>query len=332
VFKSLDVLIGLAVIMLALSMAVTMLTQFLTTAVNSRGRHLKRGLADLLGQMDANLEKRVADEIAAAVLKNPLVSSTLGGLGSVVHRDEFTKLLLHLADGSNPSLKPETRQILLQALQANGIKDPVATLNNVRTAALALEATNPQLGADARQALALLQEAKSDLVGKVNNWFDQTMDRVAMRFTATTRAVTFIASALVAIGLQVDTVDLVNRLSADDVLRSAFVQQAASLKTETPPATDADRERQYLAFLAEKGLISIPPLSYAGWKTHLGGINLFGVLITSLLLSLGAPFWYNALGRLIQLRSVIAAKDDAQRLLRQTSDTPKPTAIVAATV
>lgn len=331
-FKSLDVLIGLAVIMLALSMAVTMLTQFLTTAVNSRGRHLKRGLSDLLGQLDPSLGKKVADEVASAVLTNPLVSNTFGGLGSVVHRDEFTKLLLHLADGSNPSLTAGTRQILLQALQANGIKDPVATLTSVRATALQLEATNPQLGADARQALALLHEAKSDLVGKVNNWFDQTMDRVAMRFTATTRAVTFVAAALVAIGLQVDTVDLVNRLSADDVLRNAFVQQASSLRSETPSATDADRERQYLAFLAEKGLISIPPLSYAGWRTHLAGINLFGVLITSLLLSLGAPFWYNALGRLIQLRSVIAAKDDAQRQVRQTADTAKSTVVAAAAV
>src|SRR4051812_27041633 len=181
VFKSLDVLIGLAVIMLALSMAVTMLTQFLTTAFNSRGRHLRRGLADLLGQLDPTLRKQVADEVATAVLTHPLVSNTFGGLGSVVHREEFTKLLLHLADGSSSSLKSDTRQILVQALQANGIKDPVATLSNVRTAAMQLESTSPQLGADTRQALALLQEAKSDLIGKVNNWFDQTMDRVAMR-------------------------------------------------------------------------------------------------------------------------------------------------------
>src|SRR5262249_19799594 len=301
--------------------AVTMLTQFLTTVVNSRGRHLRRGLVDLLGQLDPGLEKKVADQVATAVLTHPLVSNTFGGLGSIVHRDEFTKLLMHLADANSPELKADARQILLRALQNNGIKDPVATLSNVRTAALQLEATNPQIGADARQSLAHLQEAKSDLVGKVNNWFDQTMDRVAMRFTATTRAVTFLASAFVAIGLQVDTVDLVNRLSADDVLRRAFVQQAVALQPGTaqpgtpqagsPETTTAEREQQYFAFLAEKGVISIPPLSVAGWKSHLAGINLFGVLITSLLLSLGAPFWYNALGRLLQLRSVIAAKDDA---------------------
>jgi hypothetical protein len=40
-------------------------------------------------------------------------------------------------------------------------------------------------------------------------------------------------------------------------------------------------------------------------------------VLTALLLSLGAPFWYNSLGRLLQLRSVLAAKDDRQRASRQ---------------
>src|SRR5262249_50358016 len=98
--KSLDILIGLAAVMLALSMAVTMVTQFVTTVVNSRGRHLRRGLADLIGQLDpalrATVDARgsaVAQTIATAVLTHPLVSATQRRLGSVVHREEFIKLL-----------------------------------------------------------------------------------------------------------------------------------------------------------------------------------------------------------------------------------------------
>ena len=63
-----------------------------------------------------------------------------------------------------------------------------------------------------------------------------------------------------------------------------------------------------------------------GWKES----NLVGILVTGLLLSLGAPFWYNSLGRLLQLRSVLAVKDDQQRAERQgvdpaTGEKPKPT-------
>jgi hypothetical protein len=41
-----------------------------------------------------------------------------------------------------------------------------------------------------------------------------------------------------------------------------------------------------------------------------------------MLLSLGAPFWYNALKNLIRLRSLIAQKDDDQRQTRQTETSP----------
>src|SRR5262249_27435726 len=200
--------------MLALSMAVTMMTQFATTVLNSRGRHLRRGLADLLGQLDPGLHDKIANEVATAILTHPLVSNTFGGLGPVVHREEFTKLLMHLTDDKS-SLQSEAKAALLKALHDNGIADPQGTLSRIRAMTL-------QLGADVRQAMAILQEGKSELVAKVNNWFDQTIDRVAMRFTATTRAVTFGASLILAVALQVDAVNLVNRLAADDQLRAAF--------------------------------------------------------------------------------------------------------------
>ena len=57
--KSLDVVIGLTVVLLALSMAVTVITQAITTVINSRGRHLRRGLTDLLQQLDPALNETV---------------------------------------------------------------------------------------------------------------------------------------------------------------------------------------------------------------------------------------------------------------------------------
>jgi hypothetical protein len=337
--KTLDVLIGLTVIMLALSMVVTLLVQFGTTIVNSRGRHLRRGLADLLGQLDPGLRATsgaprpaTAATIATTILTHPLISSTGRRLGSVVHREELTKLLLDLADENSP-LERDARQALRQALASNGVPDPAATVKNIRGAALQIEASNPQLAANIRQSMAILQEARSDFTAKINNWFDQTMDRVSQRFTATTRAITFASALLVAMALQVDTIGLVNRLAADDMLRQAFVNRAAAGRAATPAqagvataGTPEAMEREYLAFLAENGLIGIPR-SATHWMERWGVVNVFGVLITSLLLSLGAPFWYNALGRLLQLRSLLASKDDAQRQTR----TRTTEAAVAAT-
>jgi hypothetical protein len=322
--KSIDVLIGLTVIMLALSMAVTVITQFAITVLNSRGRHLRRGLVDLLGLLDPALSGATARRIATAVLTHRLVSATGRRLGSVVHREEFTKLLLHLATGSDPRLGQVASDVLKKALLDNGVSDPEATLKNIRTLALQLEAASPEVAASVRQNLAILQEARSDYVAKVNTWFDQTIDRVAQRFASSTRAITFVAAFLIAVTLQVDTLLLVNRLSADDKMRDAFLAQARSMQAgaaEEPSggSGDAAIDRKYLAFLAEYGVITVPR-TREDWAKGWGSVNLVGVLVTGLLLSLGAPFWYNSLGRLLQLRSALAAKDDQQRSQRQGTD------------
>jgi hypothetical protein len=349
VLKSLDILIGLVVVLLALSMAVTLITQVLTAAVNSRGRHLRRGLIDLLQQLDPALTGAVSHQLATALLMHPLVSGSrsfvdppagssadqpsfiarvrrmIGGnrVGNVVLREEFTKLLLGLAvDGNGRQLTPAVGNALKTALHNNGIADPAATLKNIRTVALQLERANPDLSNTLRQNAAILQEARSDLVAKINGWFDQTMDRTSQRFTASTRVITFAASVIVAVGLQVDTPSLVNRFAADDQLRAAFVNEAKALAATDPSSgTDPDEiAGKYQSVLATNGIIRLP--SRSGWLSSLRDANPFGLLITALLLSLGAPFWYSALARLLRLRSVLAGKDDLQRTARQVEAAP----------
>jgi hypothetical protein len=325
VLKSVDVLIGLTVVLLALSMAVTVITQAITTVLNSRGRHLRRGIVDLLQLLDPSLTAGISKSVATAVLTHPLVSGSsaplLGGrirLGNIVHREELTKLLMAMATGDGSrQLEPTAREVLKRALANNGISNPDDTLKTIRGVALQLERASPQLSHTMRQNMAILRAAESDFVAKVNTWFDQTMDRTSQRFTASTRAITFAGAFIVAFGLQVDTPSLVNRLAADESLRNAFVQEAQALqKTEMRAAADIDR--QYRAFLATNGIITLP--TGGKWREGFESKNLLGMLVTALLLSLGAPFWYSALGRLLQLRSVLAAKDDAQRTERQSID------------
>jgi hypothetical protein len=44
-----------------------------------------------------------------------------------------------------------------------------------------------------------------------------------------------------------------------------------------------------------------------------------GILFSTLLLSLGAPFWFEALKNLLRIRSVLAVKDDEQRARRSAT-------------
>ncbi|WP_367026376.1 hypothetical protein ABZN20_19880 [Methylococcus sp. ANG] len=232
--KTIDILLGVSVVMLIASMAVTVLTQLITDLANTRGKHLSRGLGDLLRQIDPSLSREMAEQVSRAVLTHPMISHVGQRLGATIHREEFTKLLLDIASGQTPRdsknrLSDSARQILANMLEKNGIEDPAATLENVRAYALQLELSHPELATNVRHNVALLQEANSRLVAKINGWFDQTIDRVSERFTATTRLITVACSVVVVATVQLDTIDIINRLSVDEELRNALVQKAFEL-------------------------------------------------------------------------------------------------------
>ena len=63
--------------------------------------------------------------------------------------------------------------------------------------------------------------------------------------------------------------------------------------------------------LANAG-IQILPVPYPGLLTFGGPRNLLGVLLAAAFLSLGAPFWYNALKNLSNLRGVVATKEASE--------------------
>ena len=273
--KSLDTILELTVVMLVASMAVTVLTQIYVGIRNSRAAHLRAGLIDLLKQISPAFTAQLAGEIASAILAHPLVHESENRLGTLVHRDEFTHLLMQIAVGSGShALRAETKLVLKRALEENGIADPEACLKAIRAVALELEVSHPEVAAHVRREMAILHAAKSELVAKINGSFDQTIDRVSARFTLTTRQVSLIAAFLVAAALQLDTVALVKRLASGDL---------------TP---------------------------------HPEPVTWTGIALSTLLLSLGAPFWFEALKDIVRLRSIIAGKDDLQRAQRSTADMP----------
>ena len=352
--KSIDILIGLSVVMLMVSLIVTVLTSAVTNVLQTRGRNLLAGITGLLKQIHPELPEESAKVIAEKVLTHPMIRSAGEKFGSVIHREELSVLLLELASGDVPStakLKDTVQQDLCTLLEKNGIKDPAATMANVRSMALTLEQSHPELSNDARIAMAFLQEANSRFLAKVNGWFDQTIDRVADRFTNSARIVTFVMSLIVALVLQLDTAALVGRLNADPALRQNLVEEAVKANNallvppsvaaaQTPPQNQAqpgaqnagaqakqqeDQDRQIrdrLQFLSSVDVIEMPGSWHewvARWEDPPGHLpmKLLGIVFTALLLSLGAPFWYNALKNLIRLRSLIAQKDDDQRATRQ---------------
>jgi hypothetical protein len=346
--KSLDVLIGTTTVILIFSMAVTVITQAITSYFGRRGKHLKSGLADLIQQLGIP-ERQVAESIAHSVLMHPLIADGKGKLGTVIHREEFTRLLMDLAAGNGAgSLEAQAKGTLQNMLQQSGISDPQATLKNVRAMELQLEASNPELANDIRQAQALISEATSDYVARVNSWFDQTIDRVSQRFSHYTHWITLVASAVVVLTIQLDVIAVIDRLSIDDQFRNNvvsasardFYNESASATTNSQGSTTAGAHtvpnaapQAYYDLLGKAGLISLP--TDRNWLMKLKDSRRYpGMVIAILMISLGAPFWYNILKDLLGLRSALAKKDDLQRVIRQTTQSTDEgaTTTIAATV
>jgi hypothetical protein len=311
-FQSLDVLIGFAAIMLLVSMAVTVLTQAITGALGLRGRHLLQGIVTILNQIDPKIAPYCARQIGRAVLSHPLVGQ--GRLATVIQRDELTRILLELAAGREPggkALDEYARSTLKKALENNGIMDAAGALENIHLLALKLEALQPELPAPVRQGLAIVTEAPSQFVGRIHACFDETMDRVTQRFTRHARVVAAAMGLVVAVGLQLDAFDVLKRLAADDRTRASLSALAAELGKS--PASDPGQLAE-IRKLAESGYAVVPENWAKDWRRE----KLPGIALSAMLLSLGAPFWYNALKDLVGLRPVLARKEQAHREQRQS--------------
>jgi hypothetical protein len=322
VLKTLDILIGATTVVLLFSMAVTVITQALNNLFHRRGKHLKAGLANLLQQLGIPTET-CANDIADHVLRHPMIADGKGNLGTVVKREEFVKLLLDFAGGEGvSSLGDESKNALLAVIQKNGIPDPLSALKNIRALELQLEASDPQLATDVRRALAIVHGAGSDFIARINSWYDETIDRVSQRFTNYTHLVTIAISLVVVVTVQLDIIAVMDRLSIDEQFRTTVVEASAKQfagndNTNAGTGTAQTNPKPYYDLLSQAGLIMLP--TSAGWVNQLKETRKIpGMLLSVLLLSLGAPFWYSALKDLLQLRSTIAQKDDAQRRQRQS--------------
>jgi hypothetical protein len=144
VLKQLDILIGLAVVMLLVSTAVTAIVQVLLTSSFARSRHLRDGLQELIAQIDPLLLSDHKHYIAQRIQRHPLVSRGNTPLGwasgwfrnllrrtrrgvpglpganpaAVIQREELVLILLEWAAGDGPMAAQDRELVRARAADA----------------------------------------------------------------------------------------------------------------------------------------------------------------------------------------------------------------------
>ena len=316
-FPILDVVVGLGFLYLLFALACTALNEVIASAFGRRAKVMRQGIEQLLG--DAGLTDRIYRHPSIV----SLCSKGLRGLKgpSYISADRFASALTDELTGED---RPLTDSAALKA----GID------------ALPRE---PK-----RQLTVLFDLAKGDpdaFRSRVAEWFSEGMDRVSGWYKRGVQRQTYAMAILVVLVLNLDSVQLINRLWSDAGFRTAAVEQArariqATGVAEVPvfeytggDAPDAgepvltgmtsltDSETRLLTSLrgwtddrsrlAADVVLKGDSLGVrSAWLAGAAVNHLPGWIITVLAIGLGAPFWFDLLNRFMNLRNAGRASDE----------------------
>lgn len=268
-----------------------------------------------------------------------------GAPGTVVQRHELMKILLEWAAGQGPLAAPPVVAFtdkLKTALEKLGVTSANDALQALRFQLLAQERAFPEKAAHLWHSAAAIDALPANFVGQIHCWYDAVTTRVTQDFSLYAKIFSSVVGLALVVLLPLDSVELLKRLANDDQFRVVLVERAKDLQAQRDKvADDATKEsiqndltqvRQEIDGLRSMNLISTgtkycsePQKWFESWRwiptitLQCPSEHVFGLLLSWVLLSLGTPFWYDALKDALKLRSALAKKDEQEKKERQES-------------
>lgn len=173
--------------------------------------------------------------------------------------------------------------------------------------------------------LGLLDEVGDSLPAfreAVAGWYDDVMARASGWYKRKTQIAVFLIGLTSAVLLNADTVRMAKTLAHDPQARAQVVEMALAYADARPADADsADVARLYerVQALVDEQIAPAGVVLGLGWDGRDGpdegafwawfSVKLAGWLLTAFAVSLGAPFWFDVLSKVIRLRS--AGRPDA---------------------
>ena len=139
------------------------------------------------------------------------------------------------------------------------------------------------------------EEAANALKDRLAGWFDEGMTRVSGWYKRQVKVFIFIIAAGVALATNASSIHIAEELWRNDALRAQIAAQAEI----------ATRESNVSMLEAKNlGRLEAFPIGWSGLPgTKLDWLkSVLGWLITTAAISLGAPFWFDLLGKVANLR------------------------------
>ena len=300
----LDVAIGTAFVFLLLSLICSAVNELLETRLKNRAGDLEKGIIGLLGsQQDLDLVKQFYNH----------------GLIYSLYRGSYEQAS---KNKTLPSYIPAQNFASALTSILGTVRDAAPTLDAIRASIGNLK--NDQVKS---ALLTLLNDAGNDLQKfrtGLEGWFNSAMDRVSGWYKRRTHVIIFALGFVIAVTLNVNSISIAQDLWTNKATRDALVGAAQGYlekhpapATNPPPAANVPSsgasalDPGLKADLDELEKTGIP----VGWskkilndyrtRPALWFAALVGWFLTAAAASLGAPFWFDLLSKIVILRSSI---------------------------
>lgn len=156
----------------------------------------------------------------------------------------------------------------------------------------------------------LWQQAANDkekFKALIENWYEDQMDRIAGWYKRKLTFLTFILGFIIAGLFNVDTVGLTTELVRNEEMRTMLVDGAKTFMANSPDGIRSgsfNEQRKYI----DSVNMEMSKYNYVlgvSKETKFTGWTILGWLITAFAISLGAPFWFDLLNKLMQVRNSV---------------------------
>lgn len=279
----LEVVIGVTLIFLVLSIGCSGFKEVIASVLSLRSKTLVNAVRNMLKNGDRDL--------AAELLQHPMIARTAkpGEHPSYISARSFSQAMLDLLAPAGGA-QPRTLQDL---------RDGIAKLPDDKLRRTLMGLINSSAGT--------VDAARE----KMEGWFDDTMARVGGWYKRMAQQIIFAAGLLLCVAVNADSIMIVRELWSDEALRSAIVAQAAK-KVHAGSPSDANAQPVSFAQVAsEVRQANTPPI---GWSSTPGDyralpstpgewlLKILGIALSSFAIVLGAPFWFDVLNKIINVR------------------------------
>ena len=152
--------------------------------------------------------------------------------------------------------------------------------------------------------------AITEFRASLEKWFDDSQQRVTGWYKRKTQLIVLCLAVVICFGLNVDSIGIAKSLFSDPALRDTVVA-AAEAQVEQSVAENVSANATYTELRAQLDSLNLP----IGWTTETGDRNrrpddfpgwlvkIIGIFITAFAVTLGAPFWFDLLSKLVNLRA-----------------------------